>query len=84
MPRRNPEKGLNVYERMILVVLDRAKRPLSQTQVSEKSGMSWKTTKDHMKELVKQGHVKCKDKGNRLMCEIKKSKKESDLADTFR
>ena len=75
MPRRNPKKGLNVHERIILFVLDRAKRPLSQRQVSEKSGMAWRTTNNYMIKLEKAGYVKCKDKRNRLMCEIKKEKK---------
>ena len=71
MPKRNPDKGFNVHERMILVTLDRANRPLSQRQISEKCGMAWRTTNEYITQLEGKGYVHCKPVGNKKMCELK-------------
>ena len=70
MPIRNPKKGFNVHERIILFVLDRARRPLSQRQIAEKSGMAWRTTKTYVSKLEKEGYLSCNKRGRKKMCKI--------------
>ncbi len=68
MAKRKRSQGLNPFERTVIDVLERAKRPLSVRQVSQFGNMNWKTADKHIGELEKRKKISCKKRGNKKMC----------------
>ena len=62
---------LNPYEDRILLVLKRARRYLSTSQVSQFGGISYNTTRDYLKKLIRRGKVTYKKLSNKTMWKIK-------------
>lgn len=61
-------QGLNPFERTIIDVLERARRPLSVRQISQYGKMHWKTANKYIAKLEKRNKVICKKRGNKKMC----------------
>lgn len=59
--------ALDIYEREILRTLQKSRVPLNTSQISEKTDISWNTTKDRLEELYKKRKIKKKDKGNEIL-----------------
>ncbi len=71
---RKKSQGLNPFERTIVDVVDRARRPLSVNQISEFGEMNWKTADKYVETLEKRGTLTCDRTSNRTICDIKKKK----------
>lgn len=56
----------NPYEERIINTLMYSFRPLTTSQVSEYSGISYNTTKDYLEQLKKKGKVKSRVLSNRI------------------
>jgi len=63
--------NLNPFERTILDVLRRAKRPFSIRQISDKGEMDWSTADKYTGKLRRRGLLACVKRGKKKMCEIK-------------
>lgn len=50
-------------EKTIINTLYTAERPLTTSQISEKSGLSWNTTKKYLKRLYRKKHLRKAKKG---------------------
>ena len=68
MARRKKNLGLNPFERTIVNVLERARRPLSVRQISNFGRMNWKTADKYVGYLERSKKISCKRKGNKRMC----------------
>lgn len=68
MAKRKRNQGLNPFERTIIDVLERARRPLSIRQISKSGNMNWKTADKYVSKLEGVRGISCKRKGNKKMC----------------
>jgi len=60
----------DIYEEKVLEVLYDCPVTLSTKEVAEQSGMAWETARDRLGELLKEGYVEGKDRGNSIQWKI--------------
>ena len=65
MKKQLSKKGIK-----ILADLCKAKRALPIRRISERTGVSWKTTNDNIKQMEKRGIVKCVRSKRRTYCKV--------------
>lgn len=56
----------NRYEKTIINVLYRAWRPLTTSQIAEKSGVVWITAKNYLNRLYNKGYLHTKKQGKSI------------------
>jgi len=65
-PKKKPKKvELDVYEYRILGIMRRYFEVMNINQIAEDSGIHWKTTRIHLKKLLKKGVISIKKKKGR-------------------
>lgn len=57
----------NPYEKVIIDLLNRYRKPMSTLKVAERTGIAWETARDHLENLFKKGHIKKKTKSNKII-----------------